>query len=140
MPLIKEVSGNWWHSDGVKGATATGLFSFLDIPYSKQQEFRKQCHSETEAVGKALEWWLHHSIHASWGELIYQLDRAGETKVADGIMKNAEPPTGIVQARAELSVLVGQGMAAFCVAGACVLPAGCMAVHGRYVAVRGTFL
>ena len=88
MPLLKGVR-EWW--DG-------GVFDYLGVPRSKQQEIREQYGSdEDKAVEKCIEWWLEHATDVSWREIIHSLDRAWETLVADRLRQYAEPPSGIVQ-------------------------------------------
>ena len=88
MPLLKGAC-DWW--DG-------GIFDELGVPRSKEQEIREQCGSDEEkAVEKCIEWWLEHATDVSWRKIIYSLDEARETAVADGLRQYAEPPSGIVQ-------------------------------------------
>ena len=87
MPLLQGVR-NWWKGDG--------LLSRLGVPWSKKQEIREQCGSDEEkAVAKCIEWWVKHATNVTWRDVIHSLDRAEETKVADGIRQHAEPLTGI---------------------------------------------
>ena len=86
MPLLQGVH-NWWE---------IGLLDWLGVPNSKQHEIREQCGSDEEkAVAKCIEWWVSHATNVTWRDVIHILDRAEETKVADGIRQLAEPLTGI---------------------------------------------
>ena len=90
MPLLQGVH-NWWES-----RYDYGLLRWLGVPRSKQQEIREQCGSDEEkAVAKCIEWWVNHATNVTWRDVIHSLDRANETKVADGIRQHAEPLTGI---------------------------------------------
>ena len=90
MPLLQGVR-NWWKSD-----KEYGLLRFLGVPESVRQEIREQCGSDEEkAVAKCIEWWVNHATNVTWRDVIRSLDRAEETKVADGIRQHAEPLTGI---------------------------------------------
>ena len=94
MPLLKGVQ-SWWSDDDDDDDFL--VFRWLGVPLSKQQEIREQCGSdEDKAVEKCIEWWLEHATDVSWRKIIYSLDLAGETAVADGLRQYAEPPSGIV--------------------------------------------
>ena len=94
MPLLQGVH-NWWNSvDYLKDETK-GLLTLLGVPESKQQELREQCGSDQEkAVAKCIEWWVNHATNVTWRDVIYNLDEAKETGVADGIRQHAEPVQG----------------------------------------------
>ena len=95
MPLLRGVR-KWWSRDD-DDSTEWGVFRLLGVPQSKQQEIREQCGSdEDKAAEKCIEWWLEHATDISWKEIIYWLDWAGETAVADGLRQYAEPPSGNV--------------------------------------------
>ena len=93
MPLLQGVR-NWWEGGQLYHGLLT--ISCLGVPRSKRQEIREQCGSDEEkAVAKCIEWWVNHATNVSWRDVIHNLDRAGDTKVADGIRQHAEPLTGI---------------------------------------------
>ena len=100
MPLLQGVR-NWWKSEYFNdilkiNILKNGLLGLLGVPKSKQQEIREQCGSDEEkAVAKCIEWWVNHATNVTWRDVIHSLDRANETKVADGIRQHAEPLTGI---------------------------------------------
>ena len=92
MQLLKRVQ-NWWGRE--YGDDDNGVFTFLRVPLSKQQEIREQCGSdEDKAVEKCIEWWLENSTDISWRRILYSLDWAIEMPVADSIRQYAEPPSG----------------------------------------------
>ena len=92
MQLLKRVQ-NWWGRQ--YGDDDNGVFTFLGVPLSKQQEIREQCGSDEDtAVEKCIEWWLEHATDVSWRKILYSLDWAIETPVADSIRQYAEPPSG----------------------------------------------
>ena len=93
MPLLQGVH-NWWKND--HDVLNRGILTLLGVPDSKQHEIREQCGSDEEkAVAKCIEWWVNHATNVTWRDVIRSLDKANETKVADGIRQHAEPLTGI---------------------------------------------
>ena len=95
MPLLQGVR-NWWEKTEIQNVSDFGLLGRLGVPESKQQEIREQCGSDEEkAVAKCIEWWVSHATNVTWRDVIHSLDKANETKVADGIRQHAEPLTGI---------------------------------------------
>ena len=95
MPLLQGVRKCWDKSE-IQKLSDYGLLGRLGVPESKQHEIREQCGSDEEkAVAKCIEWWVNHATNVTWRDVIHSLDRANETKVADGIRQHAEPLTGI---------------------------------------------
>ena len=85
QPQLQRVQDHW------------GLISWLRVPDSKLEEIRNQFGSdENGAVSACIQWWLQHATSVSWREIVHNLDRIGETGVADTIRQYLEPPTGTV--------------------------------------------
>ena len=92
MPLLQGVR-KWWYVS----PSDPGVFSRLGVPGTKQQEIQEKHGSdEDKAVEECIEWWLEHATDISWRKIIYSLDLAEETNVADGLRQYAEPPSGVI--------------------------------------------
>ena len=66
------------------------LFGFFD--WKHKLEIIEQQHKKTYLHGVVEEWFK--GQHPSWRQIIYSLDRAKESVVADCIRRYAEPPQG----------------------------------------------
>ena len=86
MRAVREVE-DWWR--------VYGLGYHLYIPWSKQEEIRRNFPDEMDQKKQAISYWINTDPLASWRRLIRVLDEIRETKLADSIRSNVEPLTGI---------------------------------------------
>ena len=87
MRALRELEeGKWW-----KG----GLRYRLSIPQFKMTEIKQNFPNTMDQKKQFIYYWMQKDPLATWRRLINALYEMGETELADSIMSNAEPLTGI---------------------------------------------
>ena len=89
LAVVREVK-RWWSGEG-----SWSLTRYLCIPESKQKEIMATFPDEMDQKHQAISYWINTDPLASWRRLVIALDGVGETELADSIISNAEPLTGM---------------------------------------------
>ena len=70
------------------------VFSAVDLTKKELREELGIPSEHPNDPSSAADWWMKNAKDRRWRRIIYELDRLGETEIADELMPYSEPPPG----------------------------------------------